>query len=242
MPRRMQRPTSTTTSSPPSGPASGRWKTSGPHSLSLDQGARAEGIQHLDHPIRMRTAQAGSSILVRVRRCGRRSLWREHEAAGSWWRAGRPERGPARTRAWGPGHPDRVRPARGTTINRGPAPVRTLVGAARLVRDTQAWPAFGLRGPAPKVDLAVRLANAGRVADSAHTCASTRPRSSRSRPVAVAANLRVEQLAELRLAFPTFTEAPGYGRPAAGPRAGGGPPAAFAERSCPSVPARRKSP
>src|SRR5215216_3113438 len=130
----------------------------------------------------------------------------------------------------------------GTTINRGPAPVRTLVGAARLVRDTQAWPAFGLRGPAPKVDLAARLANAGRVADSAHTWASTRPRSSRSRPVAVAANLRVEQLAELRLAFPTFTEAPGYGRPAAGPRAGGGPPAAFAERSCPSVPARRKSP
>jgi hypothetical protein len=57
----------------------------------------------------------------------------------------------------------------GTSINRGPAPVRTLAGAARLVRDTQAWPAFGLRGPAPKVDLAATLANAGRVADSAHT-------------------------------------------------------------------------
>src|SRR3712207_595331 len=42
----------------------------------------------------------------------------------------------------------------GTSINRGPAPVRTLARAARLVRDTQAWPAFGLRGPGPEVDLA----------------------------------------------------------------------------------------
>jgi pyruvate/2-oxoglutarate dehydrogenase complex dihydrolipoamide dehydrogenase (E3) component len=56
----------------------------------------------------------------------------------------------------------------GTSINRGPAPVRTLARAARLVRDTQAWPAFGLRGPTPEVDLAATLANAGRVADYAH--------------------------------------------------------------------------
>jgi pyruvate/2-oxoglutarate dehydrogenase complex dihydrolipoamide dehydrogenase (E3) component len=56
----------------------------------------------------------------------------------------------------------------GTSINRGPAPVRTLARAARLVRDTQAWPAFGLRGPRPQVDLAATLANAGRVADYAH--------------------------------------------------------------------------
>lgn len=36
------------------------------------------------------------------------------------------------------------------------------------MRDTQAWPAFGLRGPGPKVDLAAALANAGRVAEYAH--------------------------------------------------------------------------
>jgi pyruvate/2-oxoglutarate dehydrogenase complex dihydrolipoamide dehydrogenase (E3) component len=56
----------------------------------------------------------------------------------------------------------------GTSINRGPAPVRTLARAARLVRDTQAWPAFVLRGAGPEVDLVATLANAGRVADYAH--------------------------------------------------------------------------
>jgi pyruvate/2-oxoglutarate dehydrogenase complex dihydrolipoamide dehydrogenase (E3) component len=56
----------------------------------------------------------------------------------------------------------------GTNLNRGPAPVRTLARAARLVRDTQAWPMFGLRGSAPAVDLLAMLENAGRVADYAH--------------------------------------------------------------------------
>ena len=56
----------------------------------------------------------------------------------------------------------------GTSLNRGPAPVRTLARAARLLRDTHAWPTFGLRGPAPEVDLAATLANAGRAADYAH--------------------------------------------------------------------------
>ena len=56
----------------------------------------------------------------------------------------------------------------GTSINRGPAPVRTLARAARLMRDTHAWPTFGLRGPSPEVDLTATLANAGRVADYAH--------------------------------------------------------------------------
>ena len=48
--------------------------------------------------------------------------------------------------------------------------------------------------------------------------------------VAMAANLRVEQLAELQLAFPTFTEGSRHGRPATGPRAGCGPHASVAER------------
>jgi pyruvate/2-oxoglutarate dehydrogenase complex dihydrolipoamide dehydrogenase (E3) component len=56
----------------------------------------------------------------------------------------------------------------GTSLNCGPAPVRALARAARLVRDTQACPAFGLRGPGPEVDLAATLENAGRVADYAH--------------------------------------------------------------------------
>jgi pyruvate/2-oxoglutarate dehydrogenase complex dihydrolipoamide dehydrogenase (E3) component len=56
----------------------------------------------------------------------------------------------------------------GTSVNRGPAPVRTLARAARLVRDAQAWPVFGLRGAGPELDLAATLENAGRVADYAH--------------------------------------------------------------------------
>lgn len=52
----------------------------------------------------------------------------------------------------------------GTALNRGPAPVRTLARAARLVRDWSSWEAFGLRGPRPEVDVAATLANAQRVA------------------------------------------------------------------------------
>lgn len=52
----------------------------------------------------------------------------------------------------------------GTALNRGPAPVRTLARAARLVRDWHSWEAFGLRGPRPEVDVAATLANAQRVA------------------------------------------------------------------------------
>jgi pyruvate/2-oxoglutarate dehydrogenase complex dihydrolipoamide dehydrogenase (E3) component len=43
----------------------------------------------------------------------------------------------------------------GTSLNEGPAPVRTLARAARLVRDTQSWGQFGLWGDAPQVDIAV---------------------------------------------------------------------------------------
>jgi dihydrolipoamide dehydrogenase len=56
----------------------------------------------------------------------------------------------------------------GTALNSGPAPVRTLARAARLVRDWGSWETFGLRGPRPEVDLAATLANAQRVADYAY--------------------------------------------------------------------------
>ena len=56
----------------------------------------------------------------------------------------------------------------GTALNEGPAPVRTLARAARLVRDWGSWETFGLRGPKPEVDLAATLANAERVARYAH--------------------------------------------------------------------------
>ena len=51
----------------------------------------------------------------------------------------------------------------GTSLNTGPAPVRTLARAARLVRDTRSWETFGLRGAAPTLDLAAALANVNRV-------------------------------------------------------------------------------
>ncbi|CAN5597327.1 mercury(II) reductase [soil metagenome] len=56
----------------------------------------------------------------------------------------------------------------GTAFNRGPAPVRTLARAARLVRDWNSWQTFGLRGPRPEVDVAATLANAQRVAGYLH--------------------------------------------------------------------------
>ena len=52
----------------------------------------------------------------------------------------------------------------GTSLNRGPAPVRTLARAARLARDWSSWSSFGLQGPAPVPDLPAMLANSERVA------------------------------------------------------------------------------
>jgi pyruvate/2-oxoglutarate dehydrogenase complex dihydrolipoamide dehydrogenase (E3) component len=52
----------------------------------------------------------------------------------------------------------------GTSLNRGPAPVRTLARAARLARDWSSWATFGLDGPAPVPDLAAVVANSDRVA------------------------------------------------------------------------------
>jgi pyruvate/2-oxoglutarate dehydrogenase complex dihydrolipoamide dehydrogenase (E3) component len=52
----------------------------------------------------------------------------------------------------------------GTTLNRGPAPVRTLARAARLARDWGSWETFGLRGPAPEPDLSKILARSEEVA------------------------------------------------------------------------------
>jgi pyruvate/2-oxoglutarate dehydrogenase complex dihydrolipoamide dehydrogenase (E3) component len=56
----------------------------------------------------------------------------------------------------------------GTSLNRGPAPVRTLARAARLVRDWSSWAAFGLEGAPPVPDLHAVLANSARVARHAH--------------------------------------------------------------------------
>ena len=56
----------------------------------------------------------------------------------------------------------------GTSVNDGPAPVRTLARAARLARDTGSWEMFGLQGARPQIDLAAVLANAKRVALYAH--------------------------------------------------------------------------
>ena len=56
----------------------------------------------------------------------------------------------------------------GTSLNRGPAPVRTLARAARLARDWSSWSSFGLRGAAPVPDLPAVLANSERVARYAH--------------------------------------------------------------------------
>ena len=56
----------------------------------------------------------------------------------------------------------------GTSLNRGPAPVRTLARAARLARDWSSWAVFGLDGPPPVPDLAAVVANSDRVARYAH--------------------------------------------------------------------------
>ena len=54
--------------------------------------------------------------------------------------------------------------AGGTALNRGPAPVRTLARAARLMRDASSWHTFGLEGKPPTPDLRAVLANSSRVA------------------------------------------------------------------------------
>ncbi len=51
-----------------------------------------------------------------------------------------------------------------STLNRGPAPVRTLARAARLARDWSSWAEFGLAGPPPVPDLPAMIANSERVA------------------------------------------------------------------------------
>src|SRR5215813_8910799 len=56
----------------------------------------------------------------------------------------------------------------GTALNKGPAPVRTLARAARLMRDWNSWEHFGLRGPRPEIDFEALRENANRVARHAH--------------------------------------------------------------------------
>ena len=56
----------------------------------------------------------------------------------------------------------------GTSLNRGPAPVRTLARTARLARDWSSWATFGLDGPPPVPNLPAVMANSERVARYAH--------------------------------------------------------------------------
>ena len=56
----------------------------------------------------------------------------------------------------------------GTSLNRGPAPVRTLARTARLARDWSSWATFGLDGSPPVPNLPVVVANSDRVARYAH--------------------------------------------------------------------------
>src|SRR3982074_344339 len=58
--------------------------------------------------------------------------------------------------------------AGGTSLNRGPAPVRTLARAARLMREASSWAWFGLEGEPPTPNLRAVLANSARVARYAH--------------------------------------------------------------------------
>lgn len=51
----------------------------------------------------------------------------------------------------------------GTSLNHGPAPVRTLARAARLARDWNSWADFGLEGSRPVPNLPAILANSARV-------------------------------------------------------------------------------
>ena len=47
--------------------------------------------------------------------------------------------------------------AGGTNLNRGPAPVRTLARAARLIRDWSSWERFGLEGSPPALNLGAEV-------------------------------------------------------------------------------------
>ena len=56
----------------------------------------------------------------------------------------------------------------GTNWNHGPALVRTLARAARLMREWSSWAGFGLEGPPPVPNLEAVLANSVRVARYVH--------------------------------------------------------------------------
>ena len=56
----------------------------------------------------------------------------------------------------------------GTSLNTGPAPVRTLARAARLMRDARSWERLGLRGAPPEIDIGAALASAQRLGDYLH--------------------------------------------------------------------------
>lgn len=56
----------------------------------------------------------------------------------------------------------------GTSLNEGPAPVRTLARSARLMRDAKSWERLGLRGDAPQIDIAGALISARRLGEYLH--------------------------------------------------------------------------
>jgi pyruvate/2-oxoglutarate dehydrogenase complex dihydrolipoamide dehydrogenase (E3) component len=56
----------------------------------------------------------------------------------------------------------------GTSLNEGPAPVRTLARAARLIRDAKSWERLGLRGASPQIDITAALASARRLGNYIH--------------------------------------------------------------------------
>ena len=96
----------------------------------------------------------------------------------------------------------------GTTLNRGPAPVRTLARAARLARDWSSWATFGLDGPPPVPNLPAML-----IADRAshtilggHVLGEYSAETVQTVAACMAAGMTVEQIAELQFAYPTFTE------------------------------------
>lgn len=109
----------------------------------------------------------------------------------------------------------------GTCTNDGCLPTRVLAKAARLVRDAEQFADYGLMGERPQVDFARLLGRTQQVVYQVHekkqlldhldqagvvVFSNTGPAHFIDpHTLALAAGTRVEQLADLELAYPTFT-------------------------------------